>query len=539
MLYICLEFTNHKKLMKVLFNTSETSKARTVLNSLPTKTCPLLNFNLMRVFTIVFILIQFSLNGQDYFYVTNNTFGRTAVNYQCLEHENRIFTFTSRLCEFRECSTVSEVDAFGKTKWTLELPNTDLAPQSSCIYNDTFYVSGNYSPGVGITSLHKISMDGILQNSFFFSDPQKKIDRSLIQTLTRFKEKFIITGQAYIGEQSKGIVISIDGSMSLDTIIIDTTLENSTVWNSYVGPDSLLTCFYHQVNKFWPNQVRRIIKYDTDFNQVWSYTSDTLGVNTSFPYGTVLRDGRIAFVDFKPLQNTGLNSLRCLDTITKINDWMFSYQNVQSWGRKLRSVKQLRNGDIICTGEYTTKATEPRIEGSPYMMRVDSIGKLLWERAYIEIAPDGEDKGGNLWDVIELYNGDLMAVGFVTNNNKWDPLIIRTDHRGCMDDGNTNCPTVRVIDLMSGSEDVISGDKTIKIFPNPTENGVFNIELPSFIEGDEIVSLVYNMYGQIIQSNQLTQKQTQIEIPNVPSGMYLVQIMVNNSLRHSSKLVVR
>ena len=123
---------------------------------------------------------------------------------------------------------------------------------------------------------------------------------------------------------------------------------------------------------------------------------DTLELNRTLPYGTVLRDGRIAFVDFKPLQNTGLNSLRCLDTITKKNDWMFSYQNVPSWGRKLRSVKQLRNGDIICTGEYTTKASDPRINGSPYMMRLDSNGKLLWERAYVEIDLDGEDKGGNL-----------------------------------------------------------------------------------------------------------------------------------------------
>jgi len=230
----------------------------------------------MRVFTIVFILVQFSLNGQDYFYLTNNTFGRTAVNYQCLQYENRIFTFTSSLCGFIECSIVSEVDALGKTKWNLELPNTDIAPQSSCIYNDTLYVSGNYSPGVGITSLHKISMDGILQNSYFFSDPQKKIERSLIQTLTRIKEKFI--GQAYIDEKSKGIVISIDKLLRLDTIIIDPTLENSTIWNSYTGTDSLLTCFYHQANKFWPDQVRRIIKYDADFNQVWSYTSRHLRI---------------------------------------------------------------------------------------------------------------------------------------------------------------------------------------------------------------------------------------------------------------------
>lgn len=91
-------------------------------------------------------------------------------------------------------------------------------------------------------------------------------------------------------------------------------------------------------------------------------------------------------------------------------------------------------------------------------------------------------------------------------------------------------PTIR-------AKEVVKPD--ISIFPNPTENGVFNIKLASFTEGDEIVILVYNMYGQVIQSNPLTQKQTQIEIPNAPSGLYLVQIMVNNNKTYSGKLIVK
>jgi len=68
---------------------------------------------------------------------------------------------------------------------------------------------------------------------------------------------------------------------------------------------------------------------------------------------------------------------------------------------------------------------------------------------------------------------------------------------------------------------------------------VFNIEIASFTEGDEIISLVYNLYGQIIQRNPLTQKQTQIDIANVPSGLYLVKIIVNKNLTYSGKLIVK
>ncbi|MBL0098970.1 MAG: hypothetical protein IPP49_02090 [Saprospiraceae bacterium] len=62
-------------------------------------------------------------------------------------------------------------------------------------------------------------------------------------------------------------------------------------------------------------------------------------------------------------------------------------------GRKLYTVKQLKNGDIICTGKYTTKASTPRIEGSPYMIRLDKDGILIWGVAYVERSvPDGKIK---------------------------------------------------------------------------------------------------------------------------------------------------
>ena len=87
------------------------------------------------------------------------------------------------------------------------------------------------------------------------------------------------------------------------------------------------------------------------------------------------------------------------------------------------------------------------------------------------------------------------------------------------------------------AKEVVKPD--ISIFPNPSENGEFNIKLASFTEGDEIVILVYNMYGQVIQSNPLTQKQTQMEIPNASNGIYFIQIMINNTITHSGKLIVK
>jgi len=441
------------------------------------------------------------------------------------------------LCEFFECSSIIQYDAEGNILWTLDLPNTDVASQSSYIYNDTLYVAGNYSPGEGITAIHKISMDGNLLGTYLYTDPNKNIKRSLILELNKFRDKFVITGQGFVNEESKSMILSVNCStMELDTIFTDSYSGYSSILDTDIGPDSFMTCFIRENLKQIPDKVRRIVKYNDAFRPVWTYTSDTLYTNISYPNGIVLNDGRVVYVDYKPTWPTGLDGLKCLDTLTKQTSWRFDYPFQPSWGRKLFTVKQLRNGDIICTGKYTTKATTPRIEGSPYMMRIDTRGNMLWERAYVEIAPDGKDKGGSLWDVLELDNGDLMAVGYVTNNHKWDPLIIRTDADGCIDQGQANCPQVQIIDLMSGAVDVI-GEDVVSIYPNPSYEGNVTIDIPDYNHKNEYSYSVQSTSGGCINKGTLSQKVSELSL-NIPSGLYFVTLLKNGKPMLNQKWVV-
>lgn len=490
----------------------------------------------MRILFCILVLCG-NLKAQDYFFKVNKNFNYNVTNTQLIKVVNKIFLVSSGLCNNVSCETLTEINAKGDYLWGYTFDNISLTAQTCFYRQDTIYLTGNGSPINDRTVIFKYSIKDNRISRHEIMGNNQLYDRFNILTSIPFKDKIILTGQSKKNERSQGIIMVLNKSMTVDTILIDNgIIYQSDIWQSTTGPDSLLTCIYRVVNNFWPNEVRRIIKFDDHFNQVWSYTSDTLGINRTYPRGTVLRDGRLAFVDFKPEQNSGLNSLRCLDTITKRNSWMFSYQNVPSWGRKLYSVKQLRNGDIICTGEYTTKTSAPRIEGSPYMMRVDSTGKLLWERAYVEIAPDGEDKGGSLWDVIELDNGDLMAVGFVTNDRKWDPLIIRTDHRGCMDGGNTTCPTVRIIDLTSGTEDEIKSSKSLPIYPNPGDD-----HLRIDVADDMLFPLRYELSGLSGQRVTIGYHNSgdnfMLDTSHLPTGMYFIRLVDNSGKVWQSKWV--
>jgi len=482
-------------------------------------------------------VFHFLSSAQIYYYKVITNYNHNVSNIQLFETNNRYFLISSGLCENFSCEEVIEINENAEYLWKTGLDKIAITPQTSFLYQDTIFLSGRNSPENDRTVFYKISLldsfisrNEIVANSLLY-------DRFNVLNCLLYKNKIILTGQAIKDEKSFGIIMVLDKSLTVEAIISDQSEDyQSIVIQSSIGLDSLLTCFYYQVNRLAPGQVRRIVKYNDAFRPVWTYTSDTLYTNISYPNGIVLNDGRVVYVDYKPTWPTGLDGLKCLDTLTKQTSWRFDYPFQPSWGRKLFTVKQLRNGDIICTGKYTTKATTPRIEGSPYMMRIDTRGNMLWERAYVEIAPDGRDKGGSLWDVLELDNGDLMAVGYVTNINKWDPLLIRTDADGCIDQGTTNCPQVQIIDLMSGTVDEI-GEDVVSIYPNPSYEGNVTIDIPNY---DNTVKYSYSVQssdGGAVNVGTLSQKVNALSL-DMPSGLYIVSLLQDGKPILNQKWIV-
>jgi len=254
-------------------------------------------------------------------------------------------------------------------------------------------------------------------------------------------------------------------------------------------------------------------------------------------YGTVLDNGNIFFTYYKFGWNDRLPQFQCIDTITKKSLWEYNFQNISSHERSVFRVKQLKNGDILLSGKYATLATTPRIRDSPWLMRIDQNGIRKWERAFVELRSDGQDKTGVLWDAIELDNGDIMACGFVRDENqKWDPLLIRTDADGCIDQGTTNCPQVQIIDLMSGTVDVI-GEDVVSIYPNPSYEGNVTIDIPDY---DNTVKYSYSVQstdGGVVNGGTLSHKVSELSL-NIPSGLYLVTLLKNGKPMLNQKWVV-
>lgn len=72
-------------------------------------------------------------------------------------------------------------------------------------------------------------------------------------------------------------------------------------------------------------------------------------------------------------------------------------------------------------------------------------------------------------------------------------------------------------------------ETNLKIYPNPSVTGVFNVDLVGDI--DEIV--VYSLYGQVIYSNVITNETTlQIDLSNFADGVYLVEFIGETKSQH-------
>ncbi len=75
--------------------------------------------------------------------------------------------------------------------------------------------------------------------------------------------------------------------------------------------------------------------------------------------------------------------------------------------------------------------------------------------------------------------------------------------------------------------------ESIKIFPNPATS---NIRIESNVNLQNGYLKIYNSQGQVVHSQKLLEENAQINIQNIPPGLYLVEITVDGK-RHITKLI--
>jgi hypothetical protein len=66
-----------------------------------------------------------------------------------------------------------------------------------------------------------------------------------------------------------------------------------------------------------------------------------------------------------------------------------------------------------------------------------------------------------------------------------------------------------------------TGSGTLNVYPNPTD-GVLNVRLPQCDSPTEY--RISNMIGQTLMTGQITAENQQIDVSNLPKGMFFISI---------------
>jgi hypothetical protein len=80
--------------------------------------------------------------------------------------------------------------------------------------------------------------------------------------------------------------------------------------------------------------------------------------------------------------------------------------------------------------------------------------------------------------------------------------------------------------------------KLLNVWPNPSPTTTYNYTLPfTVIEQDSYLLLVIDTNGQQVLDQTMTKDQTQIYLPDLAPGIYIIQLIHNNE-KYQQKLLV-
>jgi hypothetical protein len=82
----------------------------------------------------------------------------------------------------------------------------------------------------------------------------------------------------------------------------------------------------------------------------------------------------------------------------------------------------------------------------------------------------------------------------------------------------------------------VYGENLMSIYPNPFSTSL-NFLIKDASQIDHLELVIYNILGEMVIQEQITQMLTSIETVQLPNGLYIYKIIANNKIIQSGKLI--
>jgi len=196
-------------------------------------------------------------------------------------------------------------------------------------------------------------------------------------------------------------------------------------------------------------------------------------------------------------------------------EWVKAYGG--SFYELFTSVEQMPDGGYICLGwsdSFDGDVSQNSGLGDYWLVRVDSEGNLLWEKSF----------GGSQYD--ESHSGFSMTAGGgfllsgASQSNDGDVP------------GNYGDYDIWIVKLSPETMGMAELENHTVLYPNPT-TGIINLQTKEKINSIS----VYNAVGQKVPFNLLNKGNTSIDLSNLPSGIYFIELNLNNKTIKKYKII--
>jgi len=303
-------------------------------------------------------------------------------------------------------------------------------------------------------------------------------------------------------------------------------------WEAEASKDNhiLLSTGFHNGGIF-----SQLIKIDTLGEVVWHWRDTEECRNGGVNHNIApMRDGNIVLT-------TTLN--KKWDDEFIINDW-YPYPPKLSWisseGKLIKEILltsphynelliydlQAGRGDYFFGfGQWVDPDTD---EQYGWIFKMNSTGEILWNRHYQHGEFYAQDNDHIFKDLIELDNGDLLILGDITPPGKESEIwLVKLDENGCL--GDDDCGD----EIILAEENLPEINHNIMVYPNPAS---YTITFSGLLKG-KYTYRILNTQGQQVLSSAL-QNEDIIDVSDLPSGMYFIELINEDGQRWIEKFVV-
>lgn len=248
----------------------------------------------------------------------------------------------------------------------------------------------------------------------------------------------------------------------------------------------------------------RVVKYDSQGSEQWSYDFDTIG--SGFPASFTGADNHLAF------DNSGNIILASLfhqmDFTSKIGVAKFDQAGNLLWLTLISGTSNNHNEvyalvtDVNDNIYLTGTTSNPGFDIAT--IKLDPNGNEIWR-----VIKDGSASDNDKGHSIALGNdGSLYVGGLITNSTNGDYYVVKFQ-----------------VQTATSVEDDAFEKNNILIFPNPTSD---IINLHNLISGTIVT--IYDINGRIVSNFQTTLPNETIDISDKRSGIYFLQLTIGKSI---------